>query len=164
MRLAEGLDMVGGQDHNLAKLLPEEDCCSHRGDLRPGWIYKIKNILLMWFASGKIWWINKPQPCLWCVLQLRRFWRNSEEFQNYCKWNVAMLLLCNHKMPPFRNMYRPEALCFRWKVVRWQQVCRGNTGILMVTVTLLRPQHPLHFLKQKHTSCHHAENKQFRQK
>lgn len=52
-----------------------------------------------------------------------------------------------------RVVYWPETLCFRGEVVSWQQVSSRNARILKSTVTPLRPQHPLDFLKQKCTSC-----------
>lgn len=131
--------MVEGRDHSLAELLSEEDCCSHRGGLPLGWICTIRHISLT--------------SHLYVVSLDVQLWRHKLSLFSLSfkfKRNVAMLLICIHKISPSRNAYWPEALCFRWKVIGWQQVRRGNTWVLMSTVTPLRPQHPLYVLKRKH--------------
>lgn len=138
VRQAEGLGMVGGQDHSLADLLSQKDCWSHKEELPLGWINISRHISLIILFFAKLF----EHMCFFCI---------PVDPSEKCETNTSMLLPL--EMCPSRNLYWPDALWFRWKVVGWQQVSWGDTWILMGTVRPLRPQHPLQVLHHKHTSC-----------
>lgn len=137
-RLAEVLDKSGCWVHSQEHLPFQEDCSLHRGQSTLGWIETN---------------INHLDVSALANLDLEHRFTQRTVSPTTRKVTSIYTKTMYPEKTQSRVVYWPETLCFRGEVVGWQQVSSRNARILTNTVTPLRPQHPLDFLKQKCTSC-----------